>query len=73
MLTAHDLNAIQTMFPTSIGIRILIAGWAIVLFNSKTSLYASWNEGIAGTIGELDFDFDILDHPPKNGNNYGGC
>lgn len=41
MLTAHDLTAIRTIFPTSVGVRILIAGRAIVLFDSKTSKYAS--------------------------------
>lgn len=40
MLTAHDMNAIRTMFPSSIGVRILIAGWAVVLFASKDETVA---------------------------------
>lgn len=64
MLTPHDLNAIRSMFPTAVGVRILIAGWAIVLFNSKSSLYAAWKDGIADTIGQLSVCYDVLDHTP---------
>ncbi len=53
MLTPPDLTAIRTMFPTSVGMRILIAGRAIVLFDSNASKYASWKEGLADGIGEI--------------------
>lgn len=36
MLTAHDLTKIRAMFPTSVGIRILISGRAVVLFDTET-------------------------------------
>lgn len=73
MLTPHDLNAIRSMFPTAVGVRILIAGWAIVLFNSKSSLYAAWKDGIADTIGELSVCYDILDHTPTIATTMAGC
>lgn len=64
MLTPPDLTAIRIMFPTSVGIRILIAGRAIVLFDSNASKYASWKEGLAYGIGKLYVDYDVLDHHP---------
>lgn len=64
MLTPFDLNSIRSMFPTAIGVRILIVGWAIVLFDSKSSLYAAWKDGIPDTIGQLCVCYDVLDHTP---------
>lgn len=64
MLTAHDLNAIRTMFPSSIGVRILIAGWAVVLFASKDEMVAGWRQGVPDTIGELYTGYDIIELTP---------
>lgn len=64
MLTAHDINAIRTMYPNSIGIRILIAGWAVVLFASKDEMIAGWRQGIPDTIGDLYVGYDINEVTP---------
>lgn len=64
MLTAHDLTKIRTMFPTSVGIRILISGRAVVLFDTETEKHASWKDGVADSIGKLYVDYDVLDHQP---------
>lgn len=59
MLTPHDMNAIRTMYPNSIGVRILIAGWAVLLFTSKDEMIAGWRQGIPDTIGDLYVGQDI--------------
>lgn len=64
MLTPLDLNAIWSMFPTAVGVGVLNVGWAIVLFDSKSSLYAAWKDGIADTIEQLSVCYDVLDHTP---------
>lgn len=64
MLTAHDMNAIRTMFPSSTGVRILIAGWAVVLFASKDEMVAGWRKGVPDTIGELYVGYDIHEATP---------
>lgn len=70
MLTPLDLNAIRSMFPTAVGVRILIVGWAIVLFDSK---YAAWKDGITDTIGQLSVCYDVLDHTPTIATTMAGC
>lgn len=65
MLTAHDLNAIRNMFPSSIGVRILIAGWAVILFASKDDMIAGWRKGVPDTIGDLFTGYDINEMTPS--------
>lgn len=64
MLTAHDINAIRAMYPNSVGIRILIAGWAVVLFASKNEMIVAWRQGIPDKIGGLYVGYDINEVNP---------
>lgn len=47
MLTPHDFNTTRShvSYSTVIGVRILIASWTTVLFDSKSNLYAAWKDG----------------------------
>lgn len=60
------------MFPTAAGVRILVVGWAIVLFDSKSSLYAAWKDGIADIIGQC-ICYNVLDHTPTIATTMAGC
>lgn len=41
MSTAQDLNQIRIMFPTAIGVRVLIAGFVVVMFHTMSDMTAS--------------------------------
>lgn len=65
MLTAHDLNNIRKMFPTATGVRVLISGYVIVLFQTRSDIIASWNEGFPDTIGGLHVGYDVAEYRPS--------
>ncbi len=73
MLTRHDLNEIRSMFPTAIGVRILIAGWAVVLFDSKSNICAAWKDGVTDTIGLFNVSYEVVDHTPTMVATMAGC
>lgn len=65
MLTADDLNNIRTMFPKAVGIRVLIGGYVVVLFQTMSDMRASWSEGVPDTLGGFDVGYDIVDYRPS--------
>jgi hypothetical protein len=60
MLTVDDISILRNYYPTSIGIRILIAGFAIFLFRNKMDMETAWKSGWPDDIGGLHVGFDIL-------------
>lgn len=51
-LTAHDLDCFRKLFPRSMGVEVLVAGYAIVLFEQMTDVedayYRIWPLELAG-------------------------
>lgn len=66
MLRPEDLDAIRRCFPGSVGVRVIIAGWVVVLFRDKTSLRACWNQVPSPpvTVGARRLSYQIVDHRP---------
>lgn len=65
MLTALDITAIKAAFPLSIGIRVLITGFAVMLFQSRTDMERTWKGGITHDIGGLMVSYDIIPVKPS--------
>lgn len=65
MLTAADIMIIKAAFPLSVGIRVLVSGFAILLFRSKKDTEKTWEKGIPDDIGGLDLAYDIISAEPS--------
>lgn len=71
-LTASDLHLLRRFFPLSIGVRVLISGFIIVLFRHRKSMKASWLEGCVPSFGLLRLGYDIAVHYPTETGAEGG-
>jgi hypothetical protein len=60
MLTAHDISTLRSFFPGSIGIRVLISGFAIFLFRNVEEMREAWNSGCPPEIGGLNVGYDVV-------------
>ncbi|KAJ5675388.1 hypothetical protein N7462_008285 [Penicillium macrosclerotiorum] len=59
------LQRLREMFPTSIGARVFISGYIVILFKSRTDVEESWlHDGLADTFGALRLRYDILEDSP---------
>ena len=52
------------IFPTSIGVRILVTGFIIILYKSIKDLKDSWAQGIFETIGTLQLGYSAAVYVP---------
>ncbi|KAI9820469.1 MAG: hypothetical protein M1826_000906 [Phylliscum demangeonii] len=59
MLTPDDLHTLRCFFPGSIGIRVLIAGWVIVLFENRRAMVACWGLGAVSTVSGRRIGYQI--------------
>lgn len=51
ILRTADLRIIRDYFPGSVGVRILVSGFVIVLFETRKSMEKCWELGTVGAIG----------------------
>ncbi|KAI9781204.1 MAG: hypothetical protein M1816_002464 [Peltula sp. TS41687] len=61
MLNLEDLRIIRKTFPNSVGVRVLIAGYIIVLFENRKAMEACWQHGVVESIGCQNIGYDIAD------------
>ncbi|KAL1969233.1 hypothetical protein VTN77DRAFT_487 [Rasamsonia byssochlamydoides] len=52
------------MFPTSVGARVFISGFIVVLFNRQKDIEESWKNGLVTEFGCLRLGYDIVTHEP---------
>lgn len=64
-LRPEDLDKIRQGLPTAIGVRILIAGVAIVFFRSTEDMIDAWDAGIPDSIGGLQVGFCVSEFKPS--------
>ncbi len=64
MLTAEDLIVARRTFPDAVGIRVLIAGWVIILFRTRSQMKLSWTRKNPTTFGERRIAYEVLNHTP---------
>jgi hypothetical protein len=64
-LSRHHLHLLREMFPTSLGARVFISGFIVILFKSRADIENSWlQDGPASTFGTLRLRYDILEDTP---------
>lgn len=61
-LTQSDLEALQTYFPGSVGVRVLIAGWVVILFNDMSTMETCWKLGNVEEIGLHRVGYDLAEY-----------
>jgi hypothetical protein len=65
-LSRDHLHRLREMFPTSIGVRLFISGFVVVLFKSHAEIESSWrHDGFASTFGTLRLYYDVLEDTPS--------
>ncbi|KAJ5476939.1 hypothetical protein N7539_007083 [Penicillium diatomitis] len=64
-LSRNQLRRLRDMFPTALGVRILISGFIVVLFKTIKDIEKSWYEdGFACSFGNLRLRYDVLEVTP---------
>lgn len=64
-LSQTNLHCLRHMFPMSIGARVLICGFIVILFKSRADIEQSWiNHGLADRFGHLRLSYDVLKDSP---------
>ncbi|KAK2745051.1 hypothetical protein FQN55_006408 [Onygenales sp. PD_40] len=58
-LRPDDIEAIREFFPDSVGVRILMTGYAIVLFRTFDAMKEAWRTKVIGELGGLRVGYDI--------------
>ena len=64
MLTPADLSTVRRVYPGAVGIRVLLAGWIVILFRKLSDINACWRRGILATFGSRPVGFHVVDHVP---------
>ncbi|ODM19119.1 hypothetical protein SI65_05736 [Aspergillus cristatus] len=67
-LLTQDLNAIRNKFPHAIGIRILISGFALLVYHNVHDMNADWDRGVPKSIGGLTVGYIIKKLNPSVAN-----
>ncbi|KAI2785663.1 hypothetical protein POX_h09421 [Penicillium oxalicum] len=66
-LSRHQLRRLRDMFPTAVGVRVLISGFIVVLFTSIKAIEKSWYEdGFASEFGNLRLRYDVFEVTPSH-------
>ncbi|KAJ5657972.1 uncharacterized protein N7484_001621 [Penicillium longicatenatum] len=64
-LSRKQLHRLREMFPTSLGARVLISGFIVILFKSRANIENFWqHDGLAGTFGALRITYELLEDMP---------
>ena len=64
ILSLGNLYSIHRFFPTSIGVRILVTGFIIILYKSMKDLKDAWAQGVFETIGTLQLGYSVPVYVP---------
>ena len=62
LLSDEDITIIREYFPGSVGARVLICGFLVILFDNKKSLEKSWKQGVVNYVGGLVVKYAIRDY-----------
>lgn len=62
LLRSEDLRRISVHFPGSVGVRVLICNFIIILFDSKRLMQICWGLGEVETVGGLRVRYSMLDY-----------
>ena len=66
-LAPTHLNILREMFPTSIGARVFVSGFIVLLFKDHAAIKKSWTQdGISHVFGNLRVCYDVLENIPTN-------
>ena len=66
MLTANDRELIMHTFVGSVGVRLFIAGWVVVLFHDRKSMEMCWARGVPDTVGGRRLGYEVVDLCPSS-------
>lgn len=62
LLSDEDTRIIREYFPGSVGARVLICGFLVILFDHKKALKKSWQQGVVNYVGSLAVKYAIRDY-----------
>lgn len=62
LLSDEDIRIIREYFPGSVGARVLICGFLVILFDNKKHLKKSWEQGVVNYVGSLVVKYAIRDY-----------
>lgn len=57
LLSDEDIRIIREYFPGSVGARVLICGFLVILFDNKKALKKSWKQGVVNYVGGLVVEY----------------
>lgn len=73
LLSADTISELQTMFPLSVGARVLISGFLTILFQNRDDITKTWKlDGKVATFGNLRVVYDITANQPSNDHIHSG-
>lgn len=61
LLTAEQLDGIRSLFPRSVGVRVLVSGFLVVLFETFSDVQDVYLSNWLGEIAGLHTVYDVLD------------
>lgn len=64
-LRPADITTVRRAFPSSIGIRILISRFALIVYQNTDQMYEDWNTGVPETLGGLTLGYILEDFEPS--------
>lgn len=65
VLTFEDRLSIQRTFSDCVGVRLLVCGFIVILFQSKKDMRRAWDKGIPPTVGALRVIFNVPMYQPS--------
>lgn len=73
LLSADTISELQTMFPLSVGARVLISGFLAILFQNRDDITKTWKlDGKVATFGNIRVVYDIMANQPSNDHIHNG-
>lgn len=62
LLSDEDIRIIREYFSGSVGARVLISGFLVILFDNRKALKKSWKQGVVNYVGGLVIKYAMRDY-----------
>lgn len=65
-LLREDLELLWTLYPLSIGVRVYIAGWIVLLYQTEGDIGKDWMRGLGAEFGGIRVGYQVSEHLPSH-------
>ncbi|KAF7717814.1 Uncharacterized protein PECH_008457 [Penicillium ucsense] len=67
ILSPEQLDCLRDLFPTAIGVQVLVSGFLVVLMKSQSDIRAAYHQGLVSEVAGLALTFNDFSVQPKSG------